>query len=126
MIRKIKNKIIKLNLIGVVFVLIIVVVLNIVNIEIETPKSYFETHYALGWTNFNVLGIVEKKYLGSAHNNPTVVVRDSNNNMYKFYFQTNDTSFYNYVEIGDSIFSKRKSLKAKVWNEKKSKIFNFR
>jgi len=122
---KIEKNIIKSFSIIIGIVLLVFIVLNVLNLELRTANDYFSKHYALGWTNFNVYGSVKNKYIGKAHNNPTILVRDTSGEVFKFYFQTNDTNLYNYVNIGDSLSSKKKSFSAKVWNNDKAKTFKF-
>ena len=106
------------------FILIVFLGVNIFSPETETYEDYTKTHFALGWTDVDVAGVLIDKYLGTAHNNPTIVL-DCNGEKMKFYFQTNDTEFYNYVNIGDSIISSRRSFSAIVRKNETDSIFNF-
>lgn len=114
----------KIFLIPILIALIVFIGLNIFPPKTESPEEYFETHFALGWTEFDVKGTVKKKYISNSHNNPTILV-DCNGKEYEFYFQTNDTEFYNYVNIGDSILSNRKSFKATVRKIESDSVFHF-
>ena len=104
--------------------MIVFIGVNVFSPETFSPKEYFETHYALGWTDFDVSGKVTEKYLSPAHNNPTIIL-DCVGKEYEFYFHTNDTEFYDYLHIGDSIISKRKSFSAIVRRNETDSIFNF-
>ncbi len=117
----------KLFIILFIILATIFILINTIDFKVEMPEEYFSKHYALGWTDFDVKCIVIDKYKDSEHhNNPTVVGKDSLNKIYEFYFQTNDTSFYNYVEIGDIIESNKHSLSAAVIrSDSISKLFNF-
>lgn len=124
--KKIKRKIIRFYAIIFGIIILVFVVLNLVDLDTETLEEYYSTHYDLGWTNFNVYGIVEDKFIDKkAHNNPTIIIRDISNKRLNFAFQTNDLDFYNYVHIGDSVMSSRRSCKAKVWNKFSSREFDF-
>lgn len=126
------NKNQKLKSVSIVFFVSISILLGfyILNkfnvIELKGPSHYFSNHYALGWTEFNVKGIIVKKYVDSDnHQNPTIIVTDTTGNDLFFNFQTNDTVFYNFVLVGDSVSSGAESYSAKVWNINKEKVFNF-
>ncbi|NOU60941.1 hypothetical protein [Marinifilum caeruleilacunae] len=110
-------------LFAVIFILF--VLLNLIGPTPPTTEDFLSSHYDLGFTDFEVKGVVQEKYLSDSHNRPIVVIKNSDDKTYKFYFQTNDEEFYNYVQIGDSVYSKRKSCKAKVWSEKRIRNFNF-
>lgn len=119
----------KINrLIIIVFglILLIFIVLNSINLETESLEEYYSYNYSLGWTDFNVCGIVVDKYINEkAHNHPTIILRDTSGQQLNFVFQTNEKEFYNYVQIGDSVLSKKNSFRAKVWNDTTFKFFDF-
>jgi hypothetical protein len=106
------------------FILTVFIGVNIFLPEIETYEDYTKTHFTLGWTDFDVAGILTDKYLGTSHNNPTLVL-DCNGKKLKFYFQTNDLEFYDYVNLGDSVVSKRRSFCAIVRKNESDSTFHF-
>ena len=123
--KKTEKKIVRFIVILFGVIMSLFIILNSINLETETYDEYYSSNYALGWTDFDVKGIVKSKHISDAHNNPTVVIEDVYGKSFNFYFQTNDTDFYNYVHIGDSVMSSRRSCKAKVWNEFSSREFDF-
>jgi hypothetical protein len=102
--------------------------LLIVNLVMDPPEpyeKYFETYFSLGRTKFDVYGVVEDKYIDSVFRpNPTFVLRDSSNVLYKFWFHSNDYEFYDYVEIGDTVISLKNSTEATVCNKEKKRLFD--
>ena len=97
-----------------------------INSFIETPEKYFSNHFKLGWTDWNVEGIVDDKYIDYKHHSyPTVVIKDSVDRKRTFFFQTHDLEFYEYVQIGDSIYSKSRSFKATIYRDTGSRTFRF-
>ncbi|RKE02246.1 hypothetical protein [Marinifilum flexuosum] len=117
------------NKLKIVFIgggLLTLLILNLVMEPMEPYEKYFESHFSLGRTKFDVYGIVEDKYVDSVFRlNPTFVLKDSNDDLYKFYFHSNDYEFYDFIEIGDTIISEKNSIKAEVRNNEKNRLFNF-
>lgn len=90
------------------------------------PDDYYHSHYALGWTDFEIYGVVKDKFIDSnSHNNPTIIIMDKSENIYKCYFQTNDLVFFDLVSVGDSIKSEPQSREASIRDSSTIKIFNF-
>lgn len=53
----------------------------------ESSRSYFETHHVLGWTKFDVHGVVKEKYTDSLNHYYSVfTLRDSNDYVFRFFF----------------------------------------
>lgn len=113
------------RLVVFLIILIVLVILNTIDFGFDPPGKFSESHLALGRTSFELKGSVSDKYISNSHNRPVVVIKNFDGNIYRFSFQTNDEEFYDYVQMGDSVYSSRYSGKARVWNKNKSKNFNF-
>jgi|GEM_PF-3053938 len=122
---KMRNNNLKPVLIFPAILIAMFICLNLFTPNRPTTEDFLKEHFDLGYTNFDVSGIVQEKYMSNSHNMPIVVIKNRDDKLLKFYFQTNDETFYNHVQIGDSVYSKRKSCKAKVFGKSKSRIFNF-
>jgi hypothetical protein len=91
----------------------------------DSYESYFKTHHSLGRTKFDVHGVVKEKYLDSLnHYYPVFKLKDSNDYVFRFYFSTTKSRFYDFIEVGDTVISEKNSLKATVKNKGKNKLFD--
>ena len=110
----------------VILPVVLLIFFIILNIFVKFPDDYHHSHYALGWTDFEIYGEVKNKYIDSNnHNNPTITIKDKSGNIYQCYFQTNDLVFFDLVSVGNSIKSKPQSREASIIDSSTIKIFNF-
>ena len=78
-------------------------------IDFDLRNCYKNKFNRIGFTDFDVTGIIIKKYIDKRnHRFPTIKVKTTNGNEYEFILNRDQSNLYSLIELNDSIiFSKR-------------------